>query len=109
MIIPLLISAEWLASAVLFRLTGHDASAMFAAATTPFPVLVAILIRRIALAIAAQKVIKHQLEGGPTPQLEAQDLPKWPIRVMVLLALGGLGALGGAIWGLATAPPSGPG
>lgn len=107
MIIPLVLSAVWLGSAVLFRISGHNASAMFAAALTPIPVLVAILIRRIAMGIAAQKVLRHQEEGGAPPQLEASDLPKWPIRVMVLLALGGLTALGGSIWGLVAARLSG--
>lgn len=109
MIIPLVLSALWLASAVLFRISGHNASSVFAALLTPAPVLLAIFIRHLALRIAAEKVIRHQVEGGPVPQLEARDLPTWPIRVMVLLALGGLTALGGAIWRFAAAAWAGPG
>jgi hypothetical protein len=105
-LVPLLLSALWLASAVLFRLSGHVVSSGFAAALVPMPVALAVLLRRVAVRRAARR---HRHDPGVPLQVQAADLPAWPVRALVFLAIAGILALFGAIWGMFGRAPLPPG
>jgi hypothetical protein len=101
--LALIISAGWLAAAIMFWLGGGRAMAVVSIAAAIVPIVLTHYLRRLAGAQAARVYLREQQARGVSPAearervhelapdgvtFDTDDVPNWPVYTIMLFGLG---------------------